>query len=41
MNEGFCEMCGHHVALRQKAHIVAGNDKSAENILMLCPPRLA
>jgi len=37
MNEGCCEMCGHHVALRQKAHIVAENDKSSENILLLCP----
>jgi hypothetical protein len=37
MNEGCCEMCGHHVILRQKAHIVAEGDRSAKNILMLCP----
>jgi len=37
MNEGFCDMCGHHVVLRQRAHIVAEGDRSAENILMLCP----
>ena len=30
-------MCGHHVAIRQKAHILAENSKIATNILMLCP----
>lgn len=30
-------MCGHHVAVRQKAHIVAENRKKGNNILMLCP----
>lgn len=34
---GICEMCGHHVAVRQKAHIVAENRKKGNNILMLCP----
>ena len=34
---GICEMSGHQVGLRQKAHIVAGLDSSHENILMLCP----
>lgn len=34
---GICEMCGHHVAIRQKAHIVAENRKKGNNILMLCP----
>jgi len=35
--EGICDMCGHFILLRQKAHILAegGNDKN--NILMLCP----
>jgi len=37
LNEGCCEMCGHHVALRQKAHIVAEGDRSPENVLLLCP----
>jgi len=36
-NEGCCELCGHYVALRQKAHIVAERDRSTENILLLCP----
>ena len=35
--EGTCEMCGHHVAIRQKAHIFAEGKKSGSNILMLCP----
>ena len=30
-------MCGHHVAVRQKAHIVAENRKKGSNLLMLCP----
>jgi hypothetical protein len=34
---GICEMCGHHVAILQKAHIVAENRKKGNNILMLCP----
>lgn len=33
---GICEMCGHHVAVRQKAHIVAESRKKGNNILMLC-----
>ncbi len=32
-----CEMCGYHVAVRQKAHILAEGKKSGENLLMLCP----
>ncbi len=34
---GICEMCGHHVAILQKAHIIAENRKKGNNILMLCP----
>jgi hypothetical protein len=34
---GICEMCGHHVGVRQKAHIVAEGRKKGNNILMLCP----
>lgn len=34
---GICEMCGHHVGLRQKAHIVAEDKKGSMNVLMLCP----
>ena len=34
---GICEMCGHHVAIRQKVHIYAEGDKSNSNILLLCP----
>jgi hypothetical protein len=30
-------MCGHYVALRQKAHIVAEGRKSGVNLLLLCP----
>ena len=30
-------MCGHNVAIRQKAHIFAEGKKSGANILMLCP----
>ena len=37
MSEGICEMCGHYVHMRQKAHIVAECPKSGENLLMLCP----
>lgn len=32
-----CEMCGHHVAIRQKAHILAEGKKVGVNLLMLCP----
>jgi thiazole synthase ThiGH ThiG subunit len=35
--EGLCEMCGHFVQRRQKAHIVAEGKKSGSNIFMLCP----
>lgn len=35
--EGICEMCGHYVQLRQKAHIIAEGPKSGNNLLMLCP----
>jgi len=34
---GICEMCGHHVGVRQKAHIVAEGKKRGPNLLMLCP----
>ena len=34
---GACEMCGHHVAVRQKAHILAEGKKKETNLLMLCP----
>jgi len=34
---GICEMCGHQVLVRQKAHIVAEGKKSGPNLLMLCP----
>jgi len=34
---GMCEMCGHHVGVRQKAHIFAEGKKSGGNLLMLCP----
>jgi hypothetical protein len=36
-SEGICECCGHHVAMRQKAHIVAEGPKRGANLLMLCP----
>ena len=36
-NDGFCEMCGHGVKIRQKAHIVAEGKKAGDNLLMLCP----
>jgi hypothetical protein len=32
-----CEMCGHHVGIRQKAHILAEGKKADKNLLMLCP----
>lgn len=34
---GICDMCGHHVGVRQKAHIVAEGKKRGPNLLMLCP----
>jgi hypothetical protein len=34
---GICEMCGHNVGIRQKAHISAEGKKSGDNILRLCP----
>jgi len=34
---GFCDMCGHHVAIRQRAHIVAEGQKTGANVLLLCP----
>jgi hypothetical protein len=30
-------MCGHHVAIRQRAHIVAEGPKTGANLLLLCP----
>ena len=36
-SEGICELCGHGVAMRQKAHIVAEGKKRGPNLLMLCP----
>ncbi|HDH98432.1 MAG TPA: hypothetical protein ENF70_04810 [Deltaproteobacteria bacterium] len=36
-SEGTCELCGHYVSLRQKAHIVAEGKKRGANLLMLCP----
>jgi len=30
-------MCGHHVGVRQKAHIMAEGGKTENNLLMLCP----
>jgi hypothetical protein len=30
-------MCGHHVGVRQKAHIIAEWTKGTNNILLLCP----
>jgi len=36
-SEGICEMCGHYVSVRQKAHIQAEGKKTGENVLMLCP----
>ena len=34
---GFCDICGHHVAIRQRAHIVAEGRKTGPNLLLLCP----
>jgi hypothetical protein len=36
-SEGICDMCGHFVILRQKAHIIAEGKKDKNNLLMLCP----
>jgi hypothetical protein len=33
---GLCEMCGHYVSVRQKAHIYAEGTKHGNNLLMLC-----
>ena len=35
--QGICELCGHWVAIRQKAHIIAEGKKRGNNLLMLCP----
>ncbi len=35
--EGICELCGHYVGWRQKAHIAAEGKKRGNNLLMLCP----
>ena len=37
LRENICEMCGHHVGILQKAHIVAEELKIKSNLLMLCP----
>jgi len=34
---GFCDMCGHQVAIRQRAHIVAEGRNARPNLLLLCP----
>ena len=34
---GFCDICGHHVTIRQRAHIVAEGRKTGPNLLLLCP----
>jgi hypothetical protein len=36
-SQGVCEMCGHFVAVRQKAHIFDGRNDLPDNLLMLCP----
>ena len=36
-SEGICEICGHCVGIRQKAHIIAEGKSTKSNILMLCP----
>lgn len=35
--DGICDLCGHYVGWRQKAHIVAEGRKTGNNLLMLCP----
>lgn len=37
MGAGCCEMCGTHVDIRQKAHILAEAGTDPGNILALCP----
>lgn len=34
---GFCDICGHDVAIRQRAHVVAEGRKTGPNLLLLCP----
>ena len=36
-SDGTCDMCGHYVSIRQKAHIVDEGSKKGTNLLMLCP----
>ncbi len=36
-SSGLCDMCGHQVAMRQRAHIVAEGPKKGANLMMLCP----
>ena len=36
-SSGICDMCGHQVMNRQRAHIVAEGKKSGPNLLMICP----
>jgi hypothetical protein len=36
-SEGLCDMCGHFVAVRQKAHIFDGRNDIPDNLLLLCP----
>lgn len=31
---GVCEMCGHHVGVRQRAHIMAEGKKTENNVYM-------
>lgn len=35
-SSGTCDLCGHHVAVRQRAHIVAEGPKRGVNLIMLC-----
>jgi hypothetical protein len=34
---GICEVFGHHVGVRRKAHTMAEGKKTENNVLMLCP----
>lgn len=36
-SESLCEMYGHYVKIRQKAHIVAEGKKIGVNLFMQCP----
>jgi hypothetical protein len=36
-SSGSCDLCGHFVAVCEKAHIVAEQPKRGDNLLMLCP----